>query len=210
MRSQFKRSTVAILCGLCVSGFASSGKADIFTSPAGLRGPDTLVTFETGSTALPGVPNVSFGGGDATFSTALFGHQVFGNLSAFTGYTTLTMQFANPVTEVGAYVGLFDFEGPSRITINVFGPHNQLIEGETISPAANYQGQTPTYVGFFEAGGISSIQWSPAGGGSDGFIAVDNVSFGGPVAVVPEPTSAAILAALLVWAGIYRSGRFRA
>ncbi len=184
------QTTLIALSITCLTGITYRAQATIFNSPSSLQGPDTLITFETGSTALPGVPNVGFNGGDATFSPSLFGSQVFGNLSTFQGYTALAIQFASPVTEVGGYVGFIDSDGFGRVQANVYGPNNQLLESTTFLPAQNFSGNPPSYVGFFEAQGISEITWTPQ---YSGFMGVDNVSFGGPaIPPVPEPRTVTI------------------
>src|SRR5438445_12885481 len=56
-------------------------------APWQFAGGDPVITFETGSTALPSVSGVQFSGGDATFyfpNTPYFGSQYFGNLNGST------------------------------------------------------------------------------------------------------------------------------
>ena len=69
-----------------------------------------VITFETGSTALPGINGLQLSGGDATFAVTnynpnqiVFGHQYFGNLSTAGGYTYLDITFSQPQQAVGAY-----------------------------------------------------------------------------------------------------------
>ncbi len=75
----------------------------------------TVIDFETGTTALPSVPGVTFPrtspsmppwfGGDALFgSPALFGAQSYTNLSSST-YSDLAIVLDTPAPAVGAWVG---------------------------------------------------------------------------------------------------------
>src|SRR5947209_1926534 len=90
--------------GLCVlvSCACAGGRAwgNLITNPAAVGPNPSLITFETGSTALPTVPGVTFPdtstqgsgpnfGGVAAFNffTTFFGAQSYGNLSTFRGYT---------------------------------------------------------------------------------------------------------------------------
>ncbi len=183
-----------------VCGFARLGSAAIVSSTGSFLGPDSVITFETGSTALPSVPGVTltpYGNSDSTFSTVLFGHQVYGNASTAGGYTDLYAIFSPPITEVGAWGRRFSSSsGPTQLHVNVYGTANNLLEGGILSTTT----PSPSFVGFIEPQGISKIEWI---GGNQGFFAIDNVTFGGPP--VPEPGSAGVLALLLSFAATFRS-----
>lgn len=168
----------------------SKSLATVITSSAGLLGPDSVIDFETGSTALPSVPGVTLApygfGADSTFSTVLFGRQVYGNISGPGGYSDLFASFSPLVTEVGAWGRRFSSSsGPTQLTVNVYGPTNNLLETAILSNTT----PTPSFVGFIEPQGISKVEWL---GGNQGFFAIDNITYGGPP--VPEPTAGAVCA----------------
>jgi len=197
------RARTYIALALAV-GFGGHASASVFTNPSSLQGPDSLITFETGSTALPGIPGLTltpYGNADSTFSTVLFGNQVYGNASTAQGYTDLYIKFAQPVTEVGACGAAFGFGGPSQLQVNVYGVNTQLLESAVLPLIGIHS--NASYVGFFDAGGITEIDWV---GGNHGFFAIDNVSYGGPAAVVPEPDVSGLIL-LTFAAGIVASVR---
>ncbi|HVM60411.1 MAG TPA: hypothetical protein VMV72_06025 [Verrucomicrobiae bacterium] len=181
-----------------------------FTTTNGLVGPDSLITFETGSTGLPSVPGVTFSpygtGADSTFSTVLFGNQVYGNISGAGGYSDLFLKFDPPVTEVAAYGASQGF-GVSQLQVSVYGVNTQLLESLPMPLARTSFG--PAFLGFFNIEGISEITWA---GGNQGFFAIDNVYYGGPPVIdVPEPDFCPLLMLLLtivVWRmKLLRSGQ---
>ncbi len=166
---------------------APIGGATVVTSPGSFVGPDSVITFETGSTALPSVPGVTltpYGNSDSTFSKVLFGNQVYGDASTAGGYTDLFSNFSPNITEVGAWGRTFSLgSGPTNLTVNVYGPTSNLLETAQLPTKSG----SPSFVGFIEPQGISRIEWL---GGNKGFFCVDNITYGG--AAVPEPACAAI------------------
>jgi hypothetical protein len=171
--------------------FPGRGGATVVTSTNSFLGPDSVVTFETGTTALPSVTGLTFSpygtGADSTFSSDLFGRQVYGDISGFGGYSDLFVKFSPLVTEVGAYAGAFGGSTPSHLTVNVYGLSDQLLESTTVSTLS--VGSVHPFAGFIESQGISEIDWL---GGNQGFFDVDNVTYGGPEPV-PEPSSRALI-----------------
>jgi hypothetical protein len=197
-----------------------NASASIITQSA-FSANDNVITFETGSTALPNIPGLSFGlapqdAGDATFANIrvnTFGNQFFGNLSgSFTeGYSYLAIAFSTPQPAVGAYI-LKQFSGqPTSLISTVYDSHGAPIESAT-TPFAAFDvpaSQLP-FVGLYEPSGISKIVWSfPTG--QAGYYGVDNVIYG---SAVPEPPSlflalCAIAMCLLSFARPTECGRMR-
>jgi hypothetical protein len=160
---------------------------------------DTVIGFETGSTALPSVSGVTFlsdfstYGGDATAAPGsanefVFGRQYYGNLSG-TGpelYTFLGIAFSTPQSAAGAY--LVDANGPSSIICTVYDSGGVIEESAStqLAPYLSPPSQLP-FIAFSEPQGISKIVFSyPTD--RPGFFGIDNLVYG---AVVPEPASAA-------------------
>jgi len=191
----FAVAVMLVVVGLTLPRLSN---ATIVSSPGSFSGPDSVITFETGSTALPSVPGVTltpYGNSDSTFSTVLFGNQVYGNASTAGGYTDLYAIFSPPITEVGAWGRRFSFSsGPTQLQVNVYGTNNALLEGAILSTTT----PSPSFVGFIEPQGISKIEWL---GGNHGFFAIDNVTFGGPP--VPEPGSAGVFV-LCLFLGVFK------
>jgi DNA-binding beta-propeller fold protein YncE len=89
-------------------------------------GTASIITFETGSTAMPGIPGLSFSGGDATFSSYGFGSQIFGNLN---GSTYLDVYFTQPQQAVGAYIiNDSPFGGVTGVIEVAYDQNNNVLE----------------------------------------------------------------------------------
>ena len=138
---------MAVIAGMAC---AAPAGATVVVSSGLFSGPDSVITFETGSTALPSVPGVSltpYGNADSTFSSVLFGSQVYGNASTAGGYTDLYASFSPAVTEVGAWGRRFSSSsGPTQLTVNVYDTSNSLIETAVLFTNT----VSPSFVGFIE------------------------------------------------------------
>ena len=193
-------AAVVVGVGVGVGGGATA-RAGLITDPSAIGPNPNVITFETGSTALPVVPGVTFpdtstlgsgpllgGVAEFTYNHQFFGNQEYGNLSTFRGYTSLEVDFAGPVAGAGAYLqGIFNSTGyATAVTTMVYGLDGSLLDQRTTQIPFSFTSK-PTFVGFTEAAGISRIVWVP----NNGFFAVDNVTYS---AAVPEPGSSTLLA----------------
>jgi hypothetical protein len=201
-----KSTAIVVVIAAILGLMACSTNATVVSSTASFLGPDSVITFETGTTALPSVPGVTltpYGNADSTFSTVLFGSQVYGNASTAGGYTDLYAIFSPPITEVGAWGRRFSVgSGPTQLQVNVYGTSNNLLEGGSLSMLS----PSPSFVGFVDPQGISKIEWL---GGNTGFFAVDNITFGGQPVQTPEPAMTASLISILSLALSSRRNRSR-
>ena len=132
-----------------------------------------VITFETGSTALPGIPGLQLSGGDATFiyNNEGFGHQIFGN---FNGSTYLDISFSQPQQAVGAYI-INDEPGGgvTGVTEVVYDQSNNILESASQSfPPIGYP---PVFLGIGETTtNIHKVEWQYIG---SGYFGVDNVIY---------------------------------
>src|SRR5437868_5265227 len=157
-----RRCLLMLLSGLVLVGgiFRAGNLYGIQLGIGQFDSSDPVITFETGSTALPSIPGVHLSGGDSTFFTDDFGHQVFGN---FNGATYLDIYFDQPQQAVGAFI----IYGGTIIE-TVFDQNDNIIESASA---------TSTYPAPFLGLGeptpqIYHVQWryvNPA------YFAVDNV-----------------------------------
>ncbi len=168
----------------------------------------TVIDFETGSTALPSVPGVTFPstsplmlpwfGGSALFgSPALFGAQSYTNLSSLT-HSDLAIVLDSPAPAVGAWVGQnvgTATDVATMLTVAVFDASDVLLEQVTV--ALPPKTQPGFFVGFARSEGIARVEWQ---GGNTGFFSVDDITFG----VIPEPSTALLLAGGLALVALRR------
>jgi len=189
--------TLALVLGLVTIAEAASPRA---IQPGDICPGAVLVDFETGTTAPPVVPGVTFvmsgsplnppwfGGG--VVSTTLppfggvFGEQVYSNLlSAIT--SELAVQFSPATEAVGAYIGAFNPSPvPTQITFRAFDVGDNLIYS-VISPLPQLGG-TAKFVGVSYPPGIARIEWL---GGNSGPFGVDNLVFGRSCAALASAAS---------------------
>lgn len=143
-------------------------------------GSDPVITFETGSTALPSISGLQLSGGDATFSYysfQCFGHQFFGDLNE----GNLDIYFTQPQQAVGAYI--VNAQYGTGVIETVYDQSNNIIESESASfPAWGY---TPVFLGIGEpTAQILRVEWRLIGGG---YFGVDNVVYGGATGLSQMP-----------------------
>jgi hypothetical protein len=143
---------------------------------------DPVITFATGTTALPTIPGVSFSGGDASFSDGGFGPQYFGNLVSGS-YSYLDISFAQPQQAVGANL-IKVTPAMTGVTEVVFDQNGSVIESDSANFSAGFLGIGET------SADISRVEWQYS---SPGFFGVGDVTYGGAT-VVPEPSTLALLA----------------
>jgi len=192
-----------VLVGLAVASafFALStnpARATILHLVTDFAAADPIITFETGSTALPNIPGVGFPfnlgspffGGDATFQNKLFGSQLYGNLSGPLGYSDLAITFATPVHAVGAFAGKIFATSPASLQVRVLSAASNVLESTTLTLNPTPSSKPASFVGFSELGGINRMEWL---GNNVEFFGVDNVVYG---AVAPEPSCIAMTALL--------------
>lgn len=146
----------------------------IQVTTASFSSSDPVITFETGSTALPTISGLQFSGGDASFSYysfQCFGSQYFGDLNE--GY--LDIYFTQPQQAVGAYIVNAQY-GTGVIEV-VYDQSNNVIETE--SALFPVWGAPPVFLGIGEpTAQIYRVEWQCIGGG---YFGVDNVIYGGAV-----------------------------
>jgi hypothetical protein len=140
---------------------------------------DPVLTFETGTTALPGIHGIHFtpyGSAEiSAFSSGFFGGQCLGNVSGPGGYTLLDITFDEPQQAVGGYVNSQrpGFYNVGSVTEVVFDQNNNVIDSASVS--VPYNSSTPIFLGLGEATtNIYKVEWRY---GSATFFGVDNVIF---------------------------------
>jgi len=152
----------------------------IQVTTASFSSSDPVITFETGSTALPTISGLQFSGGDASFSYysfQCFGSQYFGDLNE--GY--LDIYFTQPQQAVGAYIVNAQY-GTGVIEV-VYDQSNNVIETE--SALFPVWGAPPVFLGIGEpTAQIYRVEWQCIGGG---YFGVDNVIYGGAVGLSQMP-----------------------
>jgi len=176
-----------------------------------------VVTFETGSHALPSVAGLSFltagspspfnpwYGSSANFN-GFFGTQGWSNTVSFpaegTTYGDLGCDFNPPVQAVGGYVGQipnFTGQNAPKVLVELYNSSLSSLGTAAITlsivPAFDLTG--PVFFGFRADEPIARFRMT---GDNHGFFSVDNFMFGS----VPEPASATLV---LVGLGALRRSR---
>ena len=189
--------TPLLLC-FAVAAFTETRANIIAVSPSDFAPSAQVITFETGTTALPTVPGVTFldtpssdispwYGGSATLSDGFFGNQNWANLVSAT-YSDLGIQFATPVQAIGGYVGNipnFLNQHPTAVTVQLFD--SSLTSLGTVSVSLPPTLNSPVFFGFTADAPIARFRMT---GNNTGFFGVDNFTFGSLKAQgVPEPGS---------------------
>lgn len=188
-----KTSIASFALAAAVTSLAANTAQAVHIQPGDFLPGASIIDFETGSTALPNVPGVTFlggfngatgFGGVALFTQDLIGSQAFSNLESV-GYSDLGLSFSTAQPAVGAYVGHVNSSGPNQLTVKVYGDVNgtNLLEQDvvTLPPVGQH---SYTWLGFARPEGIRRIEWL---GNNQGFFGVDNVTYG--AANVPEPAA---------------------
>jgi hypothetical protein len=150
-----------------------------------------VVTFETGTTALPVVPGLTFlnsgpssspwYGSSGDFS-GFFGAEGWSNTVSST-YGDLGAQFNPAVQAVGGYVGQipnFTNRNASQVTVELFNASLDSLGTASINLPAGFN--SPVFFGFRADQPIARFRMT---GNNTGFFSVDNFTFGS----VPEPAS---------------------
>lgn len=199
-------------------GLTGSVHAAIFSvSPGDFLPGKTVIGFETGSTGLPSVPNVSFLSegfqnpatwfdGTSNFSGFLGSAQGWSNVTS-TNYSNLGIQFTTPVEAVGAYVGRipnFRNAHPSQVSVWLYDSTQSLVLAQSISLPTAFN--SPVWFGYRSTTLISRLEIRV---NNAGFFGADFVTFGnvtGPQEI-PEPATLVLfgLGAL----GVGGASRFR-
>jgi hypothetical protein len=218
---------LSLLSLACVAAQAR-GQAMPITSQSSIGPNYQVIDFETppNSTALPTVPGVTFNQsgdvnaigpessadfnglfplGNGQTTSPFFGKKHIGNAVGTGGYSSIELDFATPVSGVGGYVQQVGSSGSAvarSVTLLIYGTGDTLLDQMTVS-LPPVIGGSPTFYGFVDTAGITSVVWEPGdgsiqgpvaggfsgGGFSGGFIGVDNITY-----AVPEPASIASLA----------------
>jgi hypothetical protein len=143
---------------------------------------DPVITFETGSTILPSVPGVQFGGATDAFSQysfQCFGSQYMGDVNG----GNMGIYFSSPQQAVGAYI-VNDQWGSGVIEI-AYDQSNNVIEVE--SQSFPPFGSSPVFLGIGEpTAQIYYVEFRtiPAGAG---YFGVDNLVFGSAIGLSQMP-----------------------
>ncbi len=178
-----------------------------------------VIDFETGSTALPKIPGVTFlstpstsypwFGGEAGFDSfgPTFGAQNWQNLLGGTAndiiYSGLGLDLATPVQAIGGYVAKvpnYENLSPSQVTVELFDSSQHSLGTATIT--LNATPNSPVFFGFTASEAIARFTIVAPTAGA-GFFGVDNFTFGA-LQTVPEPSTfvlegTAALAGLGIW-----------
>ena len=157
-----------------------------------------VITFETGTTALPQIPGVTFLSSAPSSTMPWYGSS--GNFEGFFGiqgwsntvsstYGDLGLQFTTPVQAIGGYVGWipnFTMQNPSTVFVELFNASLMSLGTAqvTLTPAFN----SPIFFGFTASEPIARFRMTS---NNAGFFNVDNFTYG---AVVPELSAVAYLA----------------
>ena len=140
---------------------------------------DPVITFETGSTALPSIPGVQFAGGDATFSDnsyQCFGNQYFGDVNE----ENLDIYFSSPQQAVGAYL-VQDYDYGTGVKEIAYDQSNNVIETESAS-----FGYPLVFLGIGEpTAQIYHVEWQIIG--NEAYFGVDNVTYGSAIGLSQMP-----------------------
>jgi len=140
---------------------------------------DPILTFETGSSALPSINGIHFtpyGTSEiCAGGSGFFGGGCLGNVSGPGGYTFLDISFDKPQQAVGGYVnsqrpGFYDVGGVTEV---VFDQSNNVIDSASVS--VSYNSSTPVFLGLGEdTTNIYRVEWRYS---NPTFFGVDNVIF---------------------------------
>jgi hypothetical protein len=199
-------------------GLTGSVHAAIFSvSPGDFLPGKTVIGFETGSTGLPSVPNVTFlseGFGSpstwfdssANFEGFLGSDQGWSNLTSL-DYSNLGIRFTTPVEAVGAYVGRipnFRNAHPPSVTVRLYDASLTLLGSQSISIPAAFN--SPVWFGFRASAPISRLEIRV---NNAGFIGADFVTFGNVTGSPEIPEPATLLLFGLGALGVGGASRFR-
>ena len=196
MRLPIFQSALCLVLTVALSGEASATIISIL--PGDFAPGATVIDFETGTTALPSVPGVTFVDegnpmsppwfdGSGNFE-GFFGNQGWSNLISAT-YSDLALEFATPVQAVGAWVGRipnFANEHPPQVDVELFDAQDVSLGSDSISLPMAFD--TPVFFGFTADAPIARLEIR---GNNMGFFSADNVTIGN-LAAVPEPASLAL------------------
>lgn len=143
---------------------------------------DPVITFETGSTALPSVPGVQFSAGSATFGQYSFqciSNQYFGDVND----GNLDIYFSSPQQAVGAY--LVNDQWGNGVTEIAYDQSNNVIEVE--SESFPPWGSSPVFLGIGEpTARIYHVEWQTIPIYA-GYFGVDNVIYGNAIGLSQMP-----------------------
>jgi hypothetical protein len=175
-----------------------------------------VIDFETGSTALPVIPGVTFlftppttspffaGGAEFNSFGPSFGAQTWEN-EISTTYSELGLDFTNPVEAIGGYVAKvpnFLNTNPADVVVQLFDSSHNSLGSATITLNATLN--SPVFFGFTASEPIARFTIS---GNNAGFFGVDNFTYGS-LSAVPEPSTLA-LASTAALAGLATCSRRR-
>jgi hypothetical protein len=157
-----------------------------------------FVDFETGSTAPPELPGVTFVSegdpssppwfnGQCCFTSAFFGDQLYANTISVS-LSEIAIEFSPPLHAVGAWIGhipnLID-QHADPVLIRVLDSGGTLIwDSELDLPDV---GQPPIFFGVRSDTMIGRVEWR---GNDTGIFAIDNLRAGD---AVPEPSTLLLL-----------------
>ncbi|MGD8454602.1 MAG: hypothetical protein PVJ57_22545 [Phycisphaerae bacterium] len=174
--------------------FSMTTFADVVQLGAGdfLPGSE-FVDFETGSTAPPDIPGITFVhegdpssppwfNGQCSFSSAFFGNQLYAN-TVSVSLSELAIEFSPPLHAVGAWIGhipnLID-QHADPVLFRILDSSGTLIwDSELDLPDV---GQPPIFCGIRSDTMIGRVEWR---GNDTGVFAIDNLLAGD---AVPEPS----------------------
>jgi hypothetical protein len=216
-KATMRRSNLIVAALICMNAAWAECRAGLIPISASQFAPDAqVIGFETGTTALPTIPGVTFlstsstsypwYGGGAEFDSfgPAFGSQTWenflgGNQSTII-YSGLGLDLATPVQAIGGYVAKVPNSNnlsPSQVVVELFDSSMNSLGTSTIT--LNVTDNVPVFFGFTASAPIATFTIVAPTPGA-GFFGVDNFTYGS-LQSVPEPSSL-VLAGMATVAGL--------
>ena len=196
----------------CLATATSALGSTVSIAPENFAPNPTVITFETGSTALPVVAGVNWladnlfpisqwprgthwFGSSGSFANLfdggygpIFGDQAMGDLIGYPGSSDIGLTLDAPVQALGAWLRGGPCCSAEAVEFRVLDSTSSLLASQMVLLPVDLIPVPYAFVGFYSTEGISRVEWRLVGDivQSGGFI-VDNITFGNYQAVVPVP-----------------------